>query len=112
MIPLRDTVPSYSFPVVTVGLIVVNVFVFLHELSLGPALDRFILQHGFVPARYLYVSEAEPWNFAARFGPMVSSMFLHGGWLHLIGNAYGRWCSLVGACRWVRSRSIDDHAVA
>ncbi|MGH7960679.1 MAG: rhomboid family intramembrane serine protease [Candidatus Binatia bacterium] len=91
MIPLRDTVPSGSMPLMTLVLIVVNALAFLYELRLGPALERFLLSYGFVPARYLYISEAHPWNLADRFVPMFSSMFLHGGWLHLIGNMWTLW---------------------
>ncbi|TMA58351.1 MAG: rhomboid family intramembrane serine protease, partial [Deltaproteobacteria bacterium] len=79
MIPLRDTVPSRSFPLMTLALIMVNTVVFLYELRLGPALERFLLIYGFVPVRF---SEAESWNLPARFVPMFSSMFLHGSWLH------------------------------
>ncbi len=79
MVPLRDSQPSYSTPFVTLALIVANVFVFLHELSL----DRFSLNHliaayGVVPARF------EPLT-------LLTSMFLHGGWLHLIGNMWFLW---------------------
>ncbi len=91
MIPLRDTNPSSSFPLVTVSIIVVNTLVFLYETGLGRALDRFILVYGFVPAVYFHVSHVEPWNLPARFVPMVSSMFLHGGWMHLIGNMWTLW---------------------
>ena len=88
MIPLRDTVPSRSFPLMTLALIIVNTVVFLYELELGPALERFLLIYGFVPVRF---SEAESWNLPARFVPMFSSMFLHGSWLHLIGNMWTLW---------------------
>src|SRR5262245_3925065 len=91
MIPLRDTIPSSSFPVVTIALIVVNTLVFLYEVNLGPTLDRFLLYYGFVPAVYFHVSQVEPWDLPARFGPMFSSMFLHGSWLHLIGNMWTLW---------------------
>jgi len=88
MIPLRDTVPSRSFPLMTLALIMVNTVVFFYELRLGPALERFLLIYGFVPVRF---SEAESWNLSARFVPMFSSMFLHGSWLHLIGNMWTLW---------------------
>ncbi|MEW6299769.1 MAG: rhomboid family intramembrane serine protease [Thermodesulfobacteriota bacterium] len=94
MIPLRDTIPARSWPLVTVGLITVNVLAFLYELRLGPALDEFFLQYGFIPARYVYVAQVEPWNLPARFGPMLTSMFLHGGWFHLLGNMW--MLSIVG----------------
>ena len=91
MIPLRDTIPSNSFPLVTLALIVVNTLIYFHEQSLGPAAEQFVLHYGFVPARYLHVSHAEPWDIAGRFGPMFSSMFLHGGLLHLLGNMWTLW---------------------
>jgi len=91
MIPLRDNIPSSSYPVVTVALIGVNVLAFLYELQLGPELEPFLLIHGFVPARYLYLVATEPWNLPTRFLPMLTSLFLHGGWLHLIGNMWTLW---------------------
>ncbi|MBI3248870.1 MAG: rhomboid family intramembrane serine protease [Deltaproteobacteria bacterium] len=91
MIPLRDANPSQSFPFVTVLLIVVNTVVFFHESELGSGLERFILAYGFVPAVYFHHSYVDPWNFPARFTPMVTSMFLHGGWMHLIGNMWTLW---------------------
>lgn len=91
MIPLRDTIPSTSFPLVTITLIVVNTLIYFYEQSLGPAVERFVLQYGFVPARYFYVAHAEPWNVVERFGPMLTSMFLHGGFFHLLGNMWILW---------------------
>lgn len=100
MIPLRDTIPSNSFPFVTLALIVVNTLIYFHEQSLGPAVERFVLHYGFVPARYLHVSHAEPWDLAGRFGPMFSSMFLHGGLLHLLGNMW---------TLWIFGDNVEDH---
>jgi rhomboid family protein len=91
MIPLRATIPSRSFPTMTLALIVVNVLAFLYELGLGSALDQFLLAHGFVPAVYFYQAQVQPWDLPARFTPIVGSMFLHGGWLHLIGNMWVLW---------------------
>jgi membrane associated rhomboid family serine protease len=86
VIPLRDSVPAQGWPVVTWALIGVNVWAFLNELLLGPKLEAFILTWGFVPARYFFLAAVDPSDWAARYLPLLTSMFLHGGWGHLIGN--------------------------
>ena len=91
MIPLRDSVPARSLPGVTWALIGVNVFVFLHELALGPGLDEFLRTWGFIPARYFHLAVTDPGNWAGRTLPLVTSMFLHGGWAHLLGNMLYLW---------------------
>jgi membrane associated rhomboid family serine protease len=73
MIPLRDTIPSSRVPVVNLAIIAANVLVFLFETSLGPRADTFIMRWGLVPRHFALVN-------------VITSMFLHGGWLHLIGN--------------------------
>ncbi|RMG90611.1 MAG: rhomboid family intramembrane serine protease [Chloroflexi bacterium] len=81
MLPIRDTVPAQRFPVVNTTIIVLNVLVFLFETALPPAaLDRFIGVFGFVPARF--------WASGGIIGSLTifTSMFLHGGWSHLISN--------------------------
>jgi membrane associated rhomboid family serine protease len=79
MIPLRDTQPSYSPPVVTVLIIVLNILVFLFQVSLDPyERNYFIATYGIVPDRLHSTS-------------LLTSMFLHGGWLHLIGNMWFLW---------------------
>ena len=79
MFPLRDTQPSYSRPVVTVLLIVVNILVFLFEFSLDPyTRNAFIAQYGLVPDRFGLTN-------------IVTSMFLHGGWLHVLSNMWFLW---------------------
>src|SRR5207248_5688620 len=89
VIPLRDTIPSRTAPVVTVALIAVNVIVFLHEAALGPYLERFVFAYGLVPRRLVYWP-GDPLD-PVRFLPLVTSMFWHGGWLHLIGNMLYLW---------------------
>ena len=87
MIPIRDTIASSTVPGITYLLIALNVSVFLFEVSLGSghAQERFVMQHGFIPARLLHdLAHGAPITTA--FAPVVSSMFLHGGWMHLIGN--------------------------
>ncbi|MEW6386429.1 MAG: rhomboid family intramembrane serine protease [Thermodesulfobacteriota bacterium] len=73
-------------PVVNYTLIALNVLVFLGELSLGSHLDGFIRTFGFIPGRFLH----QLWqgSFLVMFLPMFTSMFLHGGWFHLIGNMW------------------------
>lgn len=87
MIPLRDSVPSNTFPIVTLTLIAVNTFIFIYELSLGPDGMNFLFQlFGIIPANYSAAASA-PLGYL----PFASSMFLHGGWMHLIGNMWILW---------------------
>ncbi len=90
MFPLRDSIPSQRRPAVTVGIIAACTVVFLFELSLGPALDRFVQVWGFVPAR-LFVPGAFAGGLAMALFTMFFAMFLHGGWLHIIGNMWFLW---------------------
>jgi rhomboid family protein len=91
MIPLRDTIPAQSFPAATVVLIALNVLAFFYELSLGEALDVFIMRYGAVPLRFILVGQMEQVSSVERFLPLFISMFLHGGWLHLGGNMLYLW---------------------
>lgn len=79
MIPLRDTVPSETVPVITRLLIAANVLVFLYQAGLGPAGEGFIRFYGLVPRRVHL-------DRLGTLGPLFTSMFLHGGWMHLLGN--------------------------
>ncbi len=82
MFPLRDTVRSRSFPVVNYGLIAVNALIFFFEASLGQEqLSRLINTLGMVPAS---LSIYHPMNFLS----LLTSMFLHGSWFHLISNMW------------------------
>src|SRR5215472_4083776 len=79
MFPLRDTEPSYSKPVVTVMLIVINLIIFLYEFALPSYYrDAFIASYGMIPDQF---------SFQALF----TSMFLHGGWMHVLGNMWFLW---------------------
>jgi membrane associated rhomboid family serine protease len=90
MVPLRDSMPVQRWPVVTWVLIGVNVWVFLNELLLGPELEAFIRTWAFIPARYFALGEIAP-DDVGRYLPIFTSMFLHGGWLHLVGNMIYLW---------------------
>lgn len=93
MIPLRDDNPTGITPVLTWGLIGVNVLVFLYQVSLGPREGQFfVYEFGAIPA-VITGTEALP-SYLAVIPPRFSlftNMFLHGGWLHLIGNMLYLW---------------------
>ena len=81
MLPIRDTIPARRFPLVNTTLILLNVFFFLFEQSLSPlGLNRLIAEFGLIPVRF-WLAEG-----MARWLPVFTSMFLHGGWMHLISN--------------------------
>lgn len=89
MIPIRDTIPSRTTPFVAIGLIIANVAVFLFELSLGEDLDLFISAFGLTP--FLTGENVANHQYVWAMLPFFSSMFLHGGWLHLLGNMLYIW---------------------
>ncbi|HMH78278.1 MAG TPA: rhomboid family intramembrane serine protease [Candidatus Udaeobacter sp.] len=86
MIPIRDSEAAQSRPWVTYGLIALNLWIFLYEILLGPELEGFVRTWGFIPARYFLMAELYPEAWLPRYVPLVTCMFLHGGWAHLIGN--------------------------
>jgi membrane associated rhomboid family serine protease len=87
MIPLRSTERVYSFAKVTAGLIVVNFVIFLYQASLPTyAFNQLTDAFGLVPDQvHLYA--------------LITSMFLHGGWLHILGNML---------FLWVFGRNVED----
>jgi len=91
MIPLRDTIPSYTYPIITIVLIVVNVLIFLYEWILGARLNLLFEHFALIPAKYFWLEQFRSSQISDRFLPFVSSMFLHGSWMHLIGNMWYLW---------------------
>jgi membrane associated rhomboid family serine protease len=91
MFPLRDENPSQRFPLVTRGLIALNCALFVYEVLLGPELRPFLFQHGLVPARFTHALLEGGWPGFAGLSPFLTSMFLHAGWMHLIGNMWYLW---------------------
>lgn len=85
-IPLNDHVRRQTFWFSTLMLIAANVGVFAYELSLGPHINRFVFFFGLIPAHYMNSHGVLIGNLAGFWMPALSSMFIHGGWLHLIGN--------------------------
>jgi membrane associated rhomboid family serine protease len=86
MIPLRDINPTRRFPIITITLIIVNVLIFVYEMTLSDrALYDLIMTAGVIP-----------YQVSHSLGPavardMFTSMFLHGGWMHLLSNMLYLW---------------------
>jgi membrane associated rhomboid family serine protease len=90
MSPIKDTILRTGFPSVTWTLIILNGIIFLFEVSIPKnILGIFFYQFGLVPARYSYPHWAYvhglPFDDYLSF---LTNMFLHGGWLHIIGNMW------------------------
>jgi len=93
MIPIRDDRPSFTTPFINYLLIALNTLVFLYEVLLGPRTrEVFVYQFGVEPLRVLAalglanVHVPDPSAL-----PLLTSMFLHASWLHLIGNMWVLW---------------------
>lgn len=93
MIPLMDTIPHREKPFVTWMIIIVNFLVFLFQTSLPPDISELFVHHfSFVPVKLTNL-----WREGLRLEilffswPLITSMFLHGSWLHLIGNMWSLW---------------------
>jgi len=79
MFPVSDVIPSRTVPVVTVGLIAVNAVVFLYQVTLGPEqLRLFMASYALIPAWFWWPA-------------LVTSQFLHAGWMHIIWNMVYLW---------------------
>jgi len=79
MFPISDVIPSRTVPFVTIGLIAVNALVFLYQVMLPDRLlEQFVYTYALVPAYFSW-------------GSVLTSMFLHAGWMHVIGNMLYLW---------------------
>jgi len=85
-LPLTDHIRRRSFWTVTLALIIANVWVFLFELAQGRGINRLVFLYGIIPARYAGLHGFKNLSLGGFFVPVLVSMFLHGGWLHLLGN--------------------------
>jgi membrane associated rhomboid family serine protease len=110
MIPLKDDAPRYSTPYVNYFIVALNVLAFLFELTLPrPSREVFLMQFGFVPARLTALLHGGHWvrslgvllpvNESAVL-TVVTAMFLHASWLHLLGNMW---------FLWIFGDNIEDH---
>ena len=97
MIPLKDNLSLKRFPIVTLSLIVLNILVFVYELSLGPELLIFFKRYAIVPAQFFaggyydFFGRKQPLTPLEMAFPLLTSLFLHGGFLHLAGNMLYLW---------------------
>ena len=101
LFPLGDSNPTERFAFVTAGLIAVNAIVFVYELMLGPELNSFVAAYGMVPFEITRFADLAGGGVAGPIvhapGPpliqltLLTSMFIHGGFLHLIGNMLYLW---------------------
>ena len=90
MIPLRHTLERTTLPVVNRTLVATNVVIFVAQLFLGEMTEKIIQTFGFIPARFV-----DPGTFRYAFWEvaitLVTSLFLHGGFVHLAGNMIYLW---------------------
>ena len=75
----------------TLGIIAINVLVFFHEVTQGSRLENTLINFAVIPARYTRPDVAQFFTTYQQIFAFFSSMFLHGGWLHLIGNMWTLW---------------------
>ena len=91
MIPLKDNIPSSRTPFITIGLIVINVLVYLNQLMLPPrAAVRFVYLYGLIPVEISQGQLLVP-HPVPLYGTILTSMFVHGGLFHLAGNMLYLW---------------------
>ena len=91
MIPLRDNIHPNTLPLVTVALIAANIGAFVTELKWTPGeLKTWVSALGMIPARLTEAVTSGSLDPAA-YLPLVTNLFLHGGWLHIIGNLWFLW---------------------
>jgi membrane associated rhomboid family serine protease len=87
MIPLKDKNPTKRFPIVTVILIALNILMYIYEISLGIDLENFLFQYSIIPSNIIHIISSNLLSFIT----FITSMFLHSGWIHLIGNMVFLW---------------------
>ena len=89
MIPLKDDIRTVRFPIVTVALIAANALAFVWQLGVG--LDLSALRGGAIPYEILTFQDVYPPDIVAPPFTILTSMFLHGGWLHIGFNMLTLW---------------------
>ena len=88
MIPIRDAIRSKNFPIVNVVIIVLNIIAFAWEFLQGSDLNEIFYLYGIVPVRYSNPEVATQFTGFQQYLPFLTSMFLHGGFLHILMNIW------------------------
>ena len=92
MIPIKDDNPTYSFPFVTLGIVVVNVAVFFYQVMLGPrGGEFFIYRTAAIPYEITHLVDIHPRGLVPPPFTLFTAMFVHGGFFHLAGNMLYLW---------------------
>jgi membrane associated rhomboid family serine protease len=94
MIPLKDDIQTQTFPLITIALIAINMLVYVYQLTLSTeGLETFLFRYGAIPGRLIHpfggfqsTPQTIPYSLT-----IFSSMFIHGGTLHLLGNMLYLW---------------------
>jgi membrane associated rhomboid family serine protease len=90
MLPIKDENPTRTFPLITLSIITTNIIVYIYQIGLGPQEVRFIHEWGLVPVRLLGKGYSPRPSHPELFN-VFSSMFMHGGVMHLFGNMLYLW---------------------
>jgi membrane associated rhomboid family serine protease len=92
LIPLKDNVPTRSFPIVTVGLIAANVIVWIWEIT-GTSVESDVLHYGYYPCTLAGPCDPRfvPPDHLSWYDGLFTSMFMHASWLHIGGNMLFLW---------------------
>jgi len=96
MFPLRDSTPGVSFPLITILLVIINLLVFLVEIMAGPhGMEILVYVYGLIPANI------DDNAFSIRnYYSFLTSTFLHGSWMHVLGNMW---------MLWIFGDNVEDH---
>jgi len=92
MIPIKDNIPSRTFPFVTLSLIAVNVMVFVYQIALGTdGVESFIYSTAAIPVEIMTLEDIGPVSMVPLPFTLITAMFVHGGLLHIGGNMLFLW---------------------